>query len=332
MADTPDLCSIDLVICTYNRCEELDRALDTLSRLVPPSRMSWTVTVVDNACTDATPAIVEKHRAARRLPKLRRVFEARPGLTWARRKGVTCTDGEWIAFIDDDNHPDPGWLQAIEGTIARFPLAGGIGGTVAIDWAAAPPPHLPGFGFCYAEQDYGASETSAPNLAGAGMVLRREALIASGWTAGALLEDRIGKRLVSGGDVEIAQRIKASGYELIYSPRAVLRHRIPASRMTDDYFLKVCLGLGASEALIGALVWRGSFRAWLSDAVARLSLKGRWALKRVVKDARRPGGLTSGLGWSALAFGYLTGVLALAVDGHRRRTLLGAAVNGTPAG
>ena len=71
------------------------------------------------------------------------------------------------------------------------------------------------------------------------MVLRRSALIESGWLDRPLVADRVGKSLVSGGDVELAQRVRAAGYELWFAPGAVLQHRIPASRMSRRYLFRI---------------------------------------------------------------------------------------------
>jgi len=60
------------------------------------------------------------------------------------------------------------------------------------------------------------------------MVVRRAAPAECGWVERPLLADRIGKRLVSGGDVEIAQRIRGAGSAVVH-PEPVLRHRISRS-------------------------------------------------------------------------------------------------------
>jgi glucosyl-dolichyl phosphate glucuronosyltransferase len=135
--------------------------------------------------------------------------------------------------------PD-GWrpLQAAR----SHPEAGGIGGRVLLDWEEAPPGFVKHFGFCFAEQQHGEVACEVSSLVGAGMVVRRSVLAECGWLERLLLADRIGKRLVSGGDVEIAQRIRGAGYPLWFTPAAVLRHRIPSSRATWQYLLRVSHG------------------------------------------------------------------------------------------
>ncbi len=189
-----------------------------------------------------------------------------------------------------------------------------------------PPAFLDGFGFCFAEQDHGSQARIVDNLAGAGMVLRRTALIACGWVQQPLLADRIGKRLVSGGDVEIAQRIRGCGPPLWFTPDAVLKHRIPASRTTRRYFLKVNASLGVSEALVGALTWSGDRAGWRRESWSTAGHKVRWATQQVGRALRRRRGLMGALGWAALALGFVNGLRTIAsMAAERRDALLGAA-------
>ena len=132
-AATATSVAIDVVICTYNRAANLHEALSVLAAQRASSDVIWSVLVVDNGSTDSTPDVVEAHRLRRLLPGLRRVVENELGLTPARRRGVRETSAPWIAFVDDDNLLDPGWLDAIARAIRRNPESGGIGGRVVLD-------------------------------------------------------------------------------------------------------------------------------------------------------------------------------------------------------
>jgi glycosyltransferase involved in cell wall biosynthesis len=313
-----ELDTIDVVICTYNRAANLDEALDALSAQ-RVSGISWSVLVVDNASTDRTADVVEAHRSRGLLPGLRRVTESEQGLTPARQRGVRETTAPWIAFVDDDNLLEPGWLDAIVQAIRSHPEAGGIGGRVVLDWEKPPPDSFRGLGGCFAEQELGKAGCEAGNLVGAGMVVRRAALVECGWLQRPLLADRVGKRLVSGGDVEIAQRIMGAGFPLWFTPDAVLRHRIPNSRSNWKYLLRVMYGLGGSEALVSALVWSADWQSWRRAAQWR-SVKG------LLRPLRRPQGLVRTLAWIFYGMGFARGVLACtAMAPAQRKALIGAA-------
>jgi glycosyltransferase involved in cell wall biosynthesis len=318
--------TIDVVICTCNRASQLDETLTALARQTQSAAVSWRALVVDNASTDATAAVVEKHRANGRIPALRRVFESEQGLTHARRRGVRETDAPWIAFIDDDNLLEHGWLEAVSHSIQAHPEAGGIGGRVILDWEVPPRDYVGPFGFCFAEQNGGDQDCIVDNLAGAGMVLRRSALVESGWLDRPLLADRVGKRLISGGDAEMAQRVHAAGYSLWFTPGAVLRHRIPPSRTTRQYLFRINFALGKSEALVSALMWPRNWESWHAMTKVR---RRRWRqiVVRGFFDAlRRRLGITEATAWACFALGFVQGVRNCnSLTPTEREGLLGAA-------
>jgi glycosyltransferase involved in cell wall biosynthesis len=314
--------SIDVVICTYNRAAGLDAVLSALSQQFPAVDVAWSVLVVDNASTDATADVVDAHRSRQLLPGLRRVRENEQGLTPARRRGVRETGAPWIAFVDDDNLLEPGWLDAIAQAIRSHPQAGAIGGSVVLDWELPPPAYFKRFGFCFAEQEPGGATCELNSLVGAGMVVSRKALVECGWLEGPLLADRVGKRLVSGGDVEIAQRIRGAGYPLWFTPEAVLRHRISRDRASLRYLFRVNHGLGGSEALVSALTWPGDWPSWRREA--------RWrSIKAVAHALRRARGLAHAIASLSFALGFARGVNAcIAMATEERQALLGAAAPG----
>ena len=148
----------------------------------------------------------------------------------------------------------------------------------------------------------------------------------SGWLDRPLLADRVGRTLVSGGDVEIAARVRAGGHVLWYAPELVLSHRIEPERASRRYLLRVAAGLGASEALVSLLTWSGSYPAWRRQAARRCLKQVRFAGSEVFHAARRRHGATEAAAWSAYALGVVRGTLAVTADGQERRTrLLGAA-------
>lgn len=318
--------AIDIVICTYNRAPGLDLMLENLSRQSGDGRMQWRVLVVDNASTDNTAEVVTRHRRRARLPDLRYVFEPVPGLTAARLRGARETTAPWIAFVDDDNFLEPAWLEAIARAIQVHGDAGGIGGKVVLDWEATPPSYLKEFGFCFAAQDHGETDCIIDSLAGAGMVLNRRALLDSGWLDQPLIADRIGSKLTSGGDVELAQRVRSAGYDLWYVPDAVLQHRIPASRMTRRYLFRINRELGTSSAMIGLLTWPDDWQSWRLMARDRRRHWNGLAMQGLKYAIRCRTGFTSAIAWACFAFGFARGVRQCErVEGPRRAKLLGAA-------
>ena len=86
-------------------------------------------------------------------------------------------------------------------------------GKVTLDFESEPPGYVRAYGYSFAEQNHGKDRAKVPFLVGAGLVVSRSGLSACGWSEAPVLPDRVGKRLVSGGDVEIVLRIAAAGYQ-----------------------------------------------------------------------------------------------------------------------
>lgn len=94
--------TFSLIICTRNRTEALSRCLRSLERL---SYRPLEIIVVDNA-----PSSDETRQLVSSLPSIRYILEPRPGLSVARNTGIKASQGEFIAFTDDDALIHPDWL------------------------------------------------------------------------------------------------------------------------------------------------------------------------------------------------------------------------------
>ena len=291
----PEL-TLDVVVCTYNNATLLDE----------------------------TPAVVERQAGRSPVP-VSIVSEPEQGLTPARLRGVASTTGDWIAFVDDDCILERDWIERAAEFAAAHPEAGGFGGRVVLDWEQPPREYVTRYGWAFAEQDHGPEPTRVTSLAGAGFVFRRAALEESGWLQRHFLADRVGEKLVSGGDVEMALRVGARN-PLWYSPTLRLRHRIPAGRTTLGYVLAVTRGLGTSKLLGDSMLWPGSYRRWV---LTSLRASGEWAGAAVRFGSRallRRGGGKDALVQLSFLRGYLAGIWRLArMDRDERRALLGIA-------
>lgn len=276
-----------MVICTYDNPALLDRVLASLADQAADGRR-WEVLVVDNNSGEPTGAVLDRHLAAAAVPGLRVVVEPTQGLTPARLRGVRETSWPWIAFVDDDCVLDRRWVAAALAFLDAHPGCGGFGGLVVPTYVEDPPSVVDDRGWAFAEQDHGDEVVAVDCLVGAGMVLNRVALDECGWTGGPFFADRIGSKLVSGGDVEIALRVAGTGRPLLYAPACRLAHVIPARRTTMPYLVRITRGLGVSSSLAQALTWHGSRPAW-ATASTRAALRSLLPVARsAVWAARHP--------------------------------------------
>jgi glycosyltransferase involved in cell wall biosynthesis len=277
---------IDIVICTYNNVTILDRVLQGLVAQ-DTTDVSWSVLVVENNCTDATHRVIDEYIAAGKIPGLRVVTEIVQGLTPARLRGVHETAAPWIAFVDDDCLLDRGWIGTAADFAVQHPEAAAFGGRVAPVWAVPPTPFLLRYNWCYAAQDYGSQPCEVEFLVGAGVVINRSALTETGWTSKQYLDDRIGRRLISGGDVEIALRLLGTGRPLWFTPDCVIQHAISHNRTTVRYLAAMNRRLGTSYVFAEAM--KSTAKNWLGvllrDALAEAA-RLPWQAVRVIRGHR----------------------------------------------
>jgi len=318
---------LDIVICTHNNAALLDRTLQALATQRTSGDTKWRVLVVDNRCTDDTAEVVERHVLAGGIPNLRRLEEAQLGLTPARVRGVRETSAPWIAYVDDDCLLHPDWVEEAAGFLRDHPGCGALGGQVVLDWEEEPPGFFHDFEWAYAAQYGGETAREVGCLAGAGMIVSRRALEKSGWLKKQWMSDRVGKKLVSGGDVEMALRVRGAGFPLWYHPGCKLRHVIPARRISPDYLNAMNAGLGVSQTFADAMTWPRGFASWRSNAfkeatrgVGELMLP---AAKALLGRRSKRGVLAS----FYFARGRWAGIFAL-MRFEGRRQLLGCAKRG----
>jgi len=243
---------LSVIVCTFNRCRLLEGNLLALGRQQVRPGLEWEVVVVDNNCTDDTAGMVA--RMAEQFPaNLRRVEEAKQGLSNARNRGIVESRGRYLLFTDDDTRPAPDWVQTIWDTF-RSSSCAAVGGKVELLWPDARPHWLADeLLSTLAGVDYGLSETDLtlerPPL-GANIAFRKEVFDKIGWFNPQL--GRIGAKLVGGEETDLFKRLIDAGMIGRYQPRAVVCHALESERLRKGYFRKVYYYGGRSQGELHA--------------------------------------------------------------------------------
>src|ERR1700759_1575697 len=118
---------VTVVLCTYNRCDSLAKALRSVAKSVVPSSVQWEVLVVDNNSRDNTRAMVE--RFCLEFPgRFRYLFEPQQGKSHALNSGIGQSSGDVLAFMDDDVEVDEEWLYRLTSPLGDQRGSGSGGG------------------------------------------------------------------------------------------------------------------------------------------------------------------------------------------------------------
>ena len=128
-AKEPD---VSVIVATYNRCEVLRGALDSLLHQ-QTAGTTYEVIVADNNSTDDTRRVVEELRAASPDVELIYCFEPQQGVSYARNTAIAHARAPILAFTDDDIRPALDWVAAVHDGFKTFPEADCIGGKVLPD-------------------------------------------------------------------------------------------------------------------------------------------------------------------------------------------------------
>lgn len=241
-----DGCAISVVVCTRDRSAYLLQCLRALEKQTLTGRR-FEVIIVDNGSSDDT-ARVAASFCDRHL-NFRYHLEPRAGLSIARNTGIAGSAAEIVAFTDDDAEPDPTWLERILGRFQEHPDDVGIvGGDVVPVWETERPIWL-------------SEHLLRPLSAGlkwsteARMLRPGEWLVEvnSAYKASALRQvggfpEKLGRAgdLLLSGDGAINLLIQRADFMLYYDPEILVRHHIPASRLTKEWFRRRSFWQGVS--------------------------------------------------------------------------------------
>lgn len=268
---------VSVVICTYNRSKLLHDALASFAEQEDLDNIEYELIVVDNGSTDDTGKIIQGFLD--KLP-IRYIVESKLGLSNARNRGIEESQGELIAFVDDDVLFSKQWLsQLIEGA-HRWPKAAAFGGKAVAKWEVPMPKWFLDKGLFNMRgmiahfepaQDEGPLE-SLPY--GCNMAIRSKIFAKYGDFDADL--GRKGKSLLSGEECLFFRRLLAGGATIVYLPFAMLYHRVAISRAKKAYYIKWAKAGGKTLAIQGdkgyigrwPMVLRCSLHNWKNIVLA----------------------------------------------------------------
>ncbi|MCG2711499.1 MAG: glycosyltransferase [Candidatus Omnitrophica bacterium] len=243
---------ISVVICTFNRCAELDGALKSLLKLECDSSFDYEIIVVDNNSKDDTKKMVESYMAQFH-GRLKYVLEAKQGLSNARNRGIRESRGNIIAYVDDDCIIEAEWLIYLDKTFKKYD-ADLVGGKILPLWLKKPSKwifrkYIMGK---LSLLDYGDNEFHVTKKEeepyGANMAFKKSSLIESGLFKGEL--GRTGNNLFAGEETELFLQFLNNGKRIYYQPKAVVHHKVLPMRMKKSYFRNRCFDGGRTKVLM----------------------------------------------------------------------------------
>jgi len=248
-AEHCDLLSV--IICTYGkRHRVLERCLNSLMKQDYPRREF--ITIVDGNASHESFEILSKYPVE--------VYQTKKlGLGGARNFGVDHSQGDFLAFIDDDAVADINWLREIVRGFTDDRIAGVVGRILPIK------PDLV-MQFFSQRYDKGSNLVEVEELAGGNMCVKRKCLKQVG-----IFDPnfRYGHE-----ELDLALRLRNAGFKIVYVPSAVVYHDYASNfpKLLKKKFL-----MGMRRAYLGKkhgtrYFLLGKWHEWIAMLVSILAL------------------------------------------------------------
>jgi glycosyltransferase involved in cell wall biosynthesis len=223
--------SVAVLVATFRRPETLAMLLDHLDRIVATPPAGWVVSIV--VCDNDPDASARAVCAGRAVPPTY-VHEPSPGIAAARNALVdVAADADAIAFIDDDEWPDSGWLDALVDAHDRFG-ADVVTGVVLSEYDTTPPAWLaPSF-----DRPRQATGTRVDWPRTGNVLIRRAAL------EDPPLRFRDSYGITGGSDSMLFLEMARRGASMIWCDEAVVHEAVPSTRTNLRWVLRRSFRLG----------------------------------------------------------------------------------------
>lgn len=251
--------TLTVAFCTFKRADRLDKLVAALRAQNCP--VPFDILAVNNDSPDDTLDVLARLQALPGAP-LRVVTELVPGIVPARNRALAeVIDSDILVFIDDDELPQPGFLDAAHDAIANED-AQCAGGRIEIDFS---PHERPGWlddevaGFL-GRLDHGTAPLWIANDA---------TPVWSGNTAYAMpffrdhpdlrfdsRYNRAGEGIGGGEDAMMLRALLEHGARIRYRPDMAVWHSVDRWKLKPGYFLKLHYQAGLRQAQFRLPVFR----------------------------------------------------------------------------
>jgi len=230
---------ISVCILTYKRPMMLNKCLESLQNQELEG-FDFSIVIVDNDMSQSAKEVVSGWRKRSSID-IHYYVEPEQNISLARNKAVANSSGDSIAFIDDDEFPDSGWLLNLYSTLVSE-NADGVLGPVIPHFDHQPPQWVVKSGLLERPSFVTGTVLSPVNTRTSNVLLDKKILK----DVTDPFDPRFGK--IGGEDSDFFSRMIADGRKFIWCDEAGVFETVPPERFRRSYFIKRALLRGVSEA------------------------------------------------------------------------------------
>lgn len=250
MASMNSVVDVSVCICTYKRPQLLDALLTDIQKL-DENGLSLEIVVADNDPGASASDVISSWGEESRFP-LAAVHVPTPNISLARNACVQRAKGRWVAFIDDDEQPDPEWVKQLVHAAESCEADVVFGPVFPILPASTPSWIVTGDFFQRPRHPTGTKAASSDMRTGNALV--RRTLLEK-----VRFDPDFGR--AGGSDSILFSQLQADGRKMVWCDEAIVHEVVPPERANWKWLL------------------RRSFRTGQSSMYARLQVRSptdRW--------------------------------------------------------
>ncbi|MCJ8322844.1 MAG: glycosyltransferase family 2 protein [Rhizobiales bacterium] len=214
---------ISVCLCTFKRPHVVKTIASLLEQKLPPD-MRLEIIVVDNDKQKSAQQAVEAMQYE--TVPVRYYACERQNIAAARNESLKNADGEWIAFIDDDEIAQQNWLMNLFATQKKTNADAVVGNVIGLY-----PPHTPAW-IKKADLFSKTNKVDCQKLTTAStcnILVKKQTLTGLEF----LFDEEYG--LTGGEDAEIFSRIFSAGGHIVASPKAIVTEIVEDGRLNMAY-------------------------------------------------------------------------------------------------
>jgi glycosyltransferase involved in cell wall biosynthesis len=257
---------ISVIVPTYNRAVLLRETIESFLQMQWSPGTSYELLIVDNNSKDKTKDVAADFM--KQNSAIKYVFVEKMGASYARNEGIIRASGNIVVFVDDDIEFDKEWGRVLLETFAKYPEVCSIGGKIIPVFPEGKPQWInDGFLGIYGDVKMGEEEKYFEfpgHPYGANMSFRREIFKKVG-----MFNIDLGRKkniLLSNDETGIYYNISRSNLKVLYSPFAIVRHKVPACRAQKKWILKRNYWQGISDVVFEQITNKKPKKILLKEA------------------------------------------------------------------
>jgi glycosyltransferase involved in cell wall biosynthesis len=229
---------ISVCVCTYKRPELLAQLLNALAAQETDDLFSYSIVVADNDAARSAQRVVERFGQTSQL-RTRYCVQPEQGISLTRNAAIANADGDFIAFVDDDEVPIQRWLVSLFRALQAY-AADGVLGPVKPKFDERTPEWVVKGGF-YDRPSYATGFVIDWKKGRTGNVLLKRAILGPA-------KQVFRKEFRSGEDQDLFRRLIGKGYFFVWCDEAVAFEAVPPIRWKRSFMLRRALLRGLSTA------------------------------------------------------------------------------------